>query len=262
MPAESPAVPVADRPERLDTALFRRGLAESREFARRLVMAGVVRVAGHRADKPSRMVSPEATVTIDRRPPFVGRGGEKLAAALSGLELDVSGRTCLDIGASTGGFTDCLLHHGAAHVIALDVGRGQLHWRLRNDSRVTVIEGFNARYLAARDMPRRPSFVTIDVSFISLRLVMPPAAALLPADGLMVCLVKPQFEAGRREVGRGGVVRLPEVRLRVLEDIKSFGVEQLGMTWLGSIASPIRGAKGNLEYLAGWRKKEVGKCGG
>ncbi len=239
---------------RLDEALVLRGRAESRAQAQRLIRAGRVRVDGQRVDKPSRPVAPESEISVDAPPRFVSRGGEKLEAAMAQFSLDVAGAVCLDVGASTGGFTDCLLQRGAARVIALDVGRGQLHWRLRSDPRVTVLEGVNARALRPEDLPERPAFACVDVSFISLRKVLPAVAAAVAPGSPIVTLIKPQFEAGRGEVARGGVVRDPEVRRRVVDELRRFGVESLGLTWIGAIESPLRGPAGNVEYLAVWRR--------
>ena len=171
-------------------------------------------------------------------------------------ESDVTGRVCLDVGASTGGFTDCLLQHGAARVIAVDVGKGQLHWKLRQDPRVTVIEGFNARYLQPSDLPEQPQAGVTDVSFISLKLILPPMVDVLPPGGELVSLIKPQFEAGRAKVP-GGVVRDPAVHEEVVAEIKAFGTETLGLEWLGCVESPLRGPEGNIEFLAWWRKGET-----
>lgn len=240
----------SDRPERLDLALARRGLAESREQARRLILAGRVRVSGQRVDKAAFRVDPAVAIKLESLPRFVSRGGDKLAGAFDAFALDVKERVCLDVGASTGGFTDCLLQHGAKRVIALDVGRGQMHWRLRQDARVMVMEGINARYLKPGDLPQTPSFATVDVSFISLRLILPVLVALLSPGADMICLIKPQFEAGREEVGRGGVVRDDAIRMRVVKDIRHYGCEGLGLAWHGCVPSPITGPKGNVEFLA------------
>ena len=185
---------------------------------------------------------------------YVGRGGEKLEAALRHFAVDVAGRVCLDVGASTGGFTDCLLQHGASRVYALDVGRGQLHWKLRKDVRVVVIEGVNARYLRAGDLPETPTMATVDVSFISLEKVLPAVTAILAPDADLITLIKPQFEAGRHEVRRGGVVRDSAVREAVVARVRAFGEETLGLEWRGVYESPIRGPAGNVEFLAYWRR--------
>jgi len=240
--------------ERLDVLVAERGLAESRERAQRLILAGQVSVNGHAGIKAGERVSREAVIEVKAQSRFVSRGGDKLEGAFQAFDLHVEGLVCLDVGASTGGFTDCMLQHGAARVIALDVGSGQLHWSLRQDPRVTVIERFNARVLASGDLPATPEFATFDVSFISLALVMPPAVALLQAGGEMVTLIKPQFEAGRDLVEKGGVVRDPAVRAAVVERIRGFGVNTLGLDWLGVVESPLTGPAGNVEFLGWWRK--------
>jgi 23S rRNA (cytidine1920-2'-O)/16S rRNA (cytidine1409-2'-O)-methyltransferase len=242
--------------QRLDRVLVERGLAESREKARRLILAGRVRVGGRPAVKAAQPFDPAAPITVEGGPRFVSRGGEKLEAALAAFGLDVRGRLCLDVGASTGGFTDCLLQHGAARVYALDVGRGQLAWRLRRDPRVVVMEGVNARYLQPRDLPEAPDLAAVDVSFISLRRVLPSVTLAVRAGGDVVTLIKPQFEAGRRDVGRGGVVRRPEIRERVVQTLRAFGETECGLAWVGVVESPLRGPAGNVEFLACWRKRQ------
>ena len=212
-------------------------------------MAGEVRVAGRLVDKPGEAVAEDASVEIAARPPYVSRGGLKLAAALDHFAIDVRGRACLDVGASTGGFTDCLLQRGAARVYALDVGRGQLDWRLRQDPRVVAIEGVNARHLAPDALPQACDLVTVDVSFISLLKVVPALLPHLRPGGELVVLVKPQFEAGRAAVGKGGIVRDEKVRREVVAQ----RVEQLaalGLHMRGVIDSPVAGAEGNIEALA------------
>jgi len=238
---------------RLDQLLTARGLAESREQAQRLIRAGEVSISGQVADKPGREYAADAAVAVRTSPRFVSRGGEKLEGAFRHFELTVRGLVCLDIGASTGGFTDCLLQHGAARVYALDVGRGQLHPRLAADPRVVVLDGFNARNLTPGDLPEAPSFATADVSFISLRHILRPLFPVLTSPGEAVTLIKPQFEAGRAQVGRGGVVRDERVRAAVVENLRQFG-EELGYEWLGVCPSPLRGPAGNVEFLARWRK--------
>jgi len=236
---------------RLDVALVRRGLAASREQAQRLIAEGQVSVDGRPARKPSQNVPEDAALSAGR-PRFVSRGGEKLEGAFAAFPLEVAGRCCLDVGASTGGFTDCLLQHGARRVLALDVGTGQLHERLRADPRVWSREQFNCRFLTPADLPETPTFGVTDVSFISLKLILPPmAACLAPGSGLL-SLVKPQFEAGRSAAPRG-VVRDEAVRRRVVEEIRAFGTETLGLDWLGCAPSPILGPDGNQEFLAWWR---------
>jgi len=228
--------------KRLDVLLVERGLAESRAQAQALVLAG--RIRGY--DKPGTQVDEAAEVEVERPPPYVSRGGEKLAHALDAFGLDPAGRDCLDVGASTGGFTDVLLQRGAARVIALDVGYGQLHDRLRRDSRVTLLERTNAREL--RELPFAPDLVVGDVSFISLKLVLPPALALARAGWEAVVLVKPQFEVGRGEVGKGGVVRDVAVRRRVVREIAVAAVGWGGET-VGVVDSGLPGPKGNREVF-------------
>jgi 23S rRNA (cytidine1920-2'-O)/16S rRNA (cytidine1409-2'-O)-methyltransferase len=237
---------------RLDTLLVDRGLAASRERARALILAGNVRVNGQAASKAGTPVPADAEVIVATPDhPYVGRGGLKLAHALDTFAIPVIGRTALDIGASTGGFTDVLLQRGAARVVALDVGHGQLDWKIRNDPRVDVIERKNARTLTLADLPpgRAPfQIVTIDVSFISLRLILPVVPALLDAGADVIALVKPQFEAGRAEVGKGGIVRDPAVHARVLEEV-AVAADALGLRRAGATESPIAGMEGNREYL-------------
>jgi 23S rRNA (cytidine1920-2'-O)/16S rRNA (cytidine1409-2'-O)-methyltransferase len=228
--------------KRLDVLLVERGLAESRAQAQALVLAG--RVRGY--DKPGTQVDDAAEVEVERPPPYVSRGGEKLAHALDAFGVDPAGSDCLDVGASTGGFSDVLLQRGAARVIALDVGYGQLHDRLRRDSRVTVMERTNAREL--RELPFAPDLVVGDVSFISLKLALPPALALAQAGWEAVVLVKPQFEAGRGEVGKGGVVRDLAVRRRVVREIADAAVGWGGET-VGVVDSGLPGPKGNREVF-------------
>ena len=242
----------ATKKERLDLALVRRGLAESREKAQRIIRAGAVRVGGQQVDRPDAPVGPDAAIALLEGPRFVSRGGEKLDAAFAAFALDVTELTCLDVGASTGGFTDCLLQHGARQVIAVDVGKGQLHWKLRNDPRVKVIEGVNARYLQGGMLPAVPGFACVDVSFISLTKVLPAVIGVLSPGSHMVTLIKPQFEAGRAEVKKGGVVRDQGVRDAVVESIRRFGVETLLLQWMGVVESPLKGPAGNAEYLAHW----------
>ncbi|MBI4875160.1 MAG: TlyA family RNA methyltransferase [Acidobacteria bacterium] len=232
---------------RIDQLLVERGLAESRERAQALVIAGYVRVDGQKARKPGQAVARESRVELVQRLPFVGRGGLKLEAALVRFGIDVAGQVCADIGASTGGFTDCLLQRGAARVYAIDVGTGQLDWKLRNDPRVVVREGVNARYLKPEDLGEGAGLVTCDVSFISLTLILPATTALLKPAGEMVLLVKPQFEVGREQVGKGGIVRDPALHAavcaRLEEAVRGYGFRTAIME------SPILGAEGNREFL-------------
>jgi len=240
------------RTVRLDVLVVDRGLAASRERARALILAGQVRVEGHPVTKAGASVPADADVAVDTPDhPYVSRGGLKLAHALDVFGIDVSARRALDIGASTGGFTDVLLQRGARRVVALDVGHGQLDWKLRSDPRVVVREHVNARHLSAADLPedsRAFGIVTIDVSFISLRLILPVVPPLLDEDGDVVALVKPQFEAGRNEIGTGGIVRDAAVHRRVVDDVAG-AADALGLHPVAVIASPIHGMEGNLEFL-------------
>jgi 23S rRNA (cytidine1920-2'-O)/16S rRNA (cytidine1409-2'-O)-methyltransferase len=246
---------------RLDTLLVERGLAASRERARALILAGSVRVNGHPVAKAGTAVPAEAEVTISAPDhPYVGRGGLKLAHALDTFAIPVSGRLALDIGASTGGFTDVLLQRGALRVVALDVGHGQLDWKIRSDPRVEVIERVNARSLTPASLPGTVTafdIVTIDVSFISLRHILPVVPALLRADADVVALVKPQFEAGRAEVGKGGIVRDPAVQARVVDEVV-FAADALGLKRAGLTESPIAGMEGNREFLLHLRQATAG----
>lgn len=244
--------------KRLDTALVERGLAASRTVAQSLVMGGKVRVNGQTAAKSALQVVDTDAIEVEEPPRFVSRGGEKLEGAFAAFPgWDVTGRVCLDVGSSTGGFTDCMLQHGAKRVMAVDVGTNQLAWKLRSDARVWVKENFNARYMKPADLPDVPSRAVTDVSFISLRLILPPMVEVLEPGGEIVSLIKPQFEAGRGSAP-GGVVTDPAVRERVVADISAFGKDELGLTLLGIAESPIKGRdKGNVEYLAWWRKPEA-----
>ncbi len=237
---------------RLDALLVHRGLVESRERARALILAGKVDVPGLQSLKAGSLVAIDAAIRVaEPEHPWVSRGGVKLARALEAFQIDVRGRLGLDIGASTGGFTDVLLQRGARHVIALDVGHNQLHWKVRSDPRVTVVEGLNARALSAADLPGLgdgAGIVTIDVSFISLRLILPVIPPLLAAGADVVVLVKPQFEAGRDDIQRGGLVTDPAVHARVIEEV-SAAAATVGLTRVAMIESPITGAEGNREFL-------------
>lgn len=233
---------------RLDVLLVERGLAESRSQAQRLVMAGQVRVDGRTAVKPSTAVAGNAAIVLDEGPRYVSRGGEKLAEALAGFAFDVSGMQCADVGASTGGFTDCLLQHGASKVYAVDVGTGILHWKLRKDERVVVMENTNARYL--EQLPEPIDLATIDASFISLKVLLPVVKHWLGENGQVIALVKPQFEAGRKEAAKGkGVIREAAVHRNVLEEVLAFAEGQ-GYRVRGVLQSPVTGPKGNREFLA------------
>lgn len=240
--------------QRLDLLLVDRGLFPSRERARRAVMAGLVEVGGRVVDKPGTAVDPESAVRLrDTGEPYASRAGRKLEAALDAFGLDVTGWTVLDVGASTGGFTDCLLQRGARRVYALDVGYGQLDQALREDPRVVVMERVNARHLAADALPERVDLITVDVSFISLSLVAPALLPHLETGGCLLPLIKPQFEAGRGQVGKGGVIRDDALRRRVLDRVVG-EMEALGLRLEGLIDCPVAGAAGNVEALAlfGW----------
>lgn len=232
--------------QRLDILVHESGLAPSREKARAFIMAGEVLVAGKQVDKPGMKVDVSAEITVKSKPRFVSRGGDKLAAALEAFPVVVEGQDCADVGASTGGFTDCLLQNGAARVIAIDVGYGQIAYPIRQDPRVMVIERTNARYLEQIAFP--VSIVVIDASFISLRLLLPVIKNWLTPTATVIPLIKPQFEAGRDDVGRGGVVRDTAVHHRVIEEVLSFAQGQ-GFVPRGLITSPLKGPAGNIEFL-------------
>jgi 23S rRNA (cytidine1920-2'-O)/16S rRNA (cytidine1409-2'-O)-methyltransferase len=239
---------------RLDQALVECGLCESRERAKRAILAGQVRVNTQSAHKPSDSVKPDDQLTLDADEKYVSRGGHKLEHALRHFQLDVTGLMALDLGASTGGFTDCLLQHGAAKVFAVDVGRGQFAWKLRHDRRVVVMEKTNARHLTAAQFPQPfipAALAVIDCSFISLRNILPAAIALLRPNGKIVALIKPQFEAGKAEADKGrGVIRDPSVHERVLNELREFVRAQPGLRWQGVVESPLLGRAGNKEFLA------------
>ncbi len=245
--------------KRLDVLLAERGLAASRTAAQALILEGKVRVGGQVVAKAGTAVDESSEIQVDAPQRFVSRGGEKLEAAFAAFPgWNVEGLVCLDVGSSTGGFTDCLLQHGAARVMAVDVGTNQLAWKLRSDPRVWSREQFNARYMTVADLPERPARAVTDVSFISLKLILPPMADVLLPGGEIVSLIKPQFEAGRG-LAPGGVVVDPAVRDAVVADISRFGVDELGLELLGVAESPVRGRdKGNVEYLAHWRKSGAG----
>jgi len=235
---------------RLDQLLVKKGIVESREKAKSIIMAGAIFVDGRCIDKPGTKVKESSNISIKKGlfPKYVSRGGLKLEAALKEFQIDVTGKVFLDVGASTGGFTDCLLQHGAKKVIAIDVGYGQLHWKLRNDPRVKVLEKTNIRYLTPERLGERADGAVIDVSFISLRLVIPPVSNLLKEKAMIITLIKPQFEVGKKEVGKGGVVRDPRLHERVIKEIINFS-KALGWQKKGLIPSPILGPKGNKEFL-------------
>ncbi len=227
-----------------------RGAFESREKAQRAIMAGEVVVGGHRVDKPGAQVPRDADIAVKSGLRYVSRGGLKLEAALDAFGVDPTGAVCLDIGASTGGFTDCLLQRGAARVYAFDVGHNQLDWKIRSDPRVIVREKLNARHLTPADLPEAPSICTIDVSFISLTLILPRAFGVLTPTGVILALIKPQFELGKREVGKGGIVRDPAGHAAAVAKIRDFVTGPLARKWEGVIESPIAGGEGNKEFLA------------
>ena len=240
---------VAAARQRLDQLLVSRALCESREKAQRAIMAGTVMVGDHVIDKPGTKVAEDAIIVVKVQDRYVGRGGLKLEGALNQFQIDVTGATCLDVGASTGGFTDCLLQHGAAKVYAIDVGHSQLDWKIRSDSRVVVREKLNARYLSREDIPEPIAVCVIDVSFISLKLILPPVLDLVRPDGVIVPLIKPQFELRKQDVGRG-VVRDAALHERAVTGIREFVEGLPGWNWCGCIESPILGGQGNKEFLA------------
>ena len=250
--------------ERIDKLLVERGLADSRTKAQAMVMAGVVLVDEQRVEKPSHQFDTNSAIRIkggdDPTTRYVGRGGLKLEAALREFQIDVSGFVCLDVGASTGGFTDCLLQNGAKKVFAVDVGHNQIDWRLRNDPRVEVREGVNARYLTPDDFPQKFDLAVMDVSFISVTKVLPAIVLLLAAERSIVALIKPQFEVGRGEVGGGGIVRDEAKRLRVVEEVNN-AAHALGLEVVNVIESPITGAEGNVEFLALYKIGHISPVG-
>jgi 23S rRNA (cytidine1920-2'-O)/16S rRNA (cytidine1409-2'-O)-methyltransferase len=234
---------------RLDLLMAEKGLAPSRQRAQAMIMAGKVRVNEQLVDKPGRQVSTNDRISIvGKDSPFVSRGGLKLEKALQEFGITVAGRTCLDVGASTGGFTDCLLQHGAAHVYAVDVGYGQLAWELRENPKVTVIERTNIRHMTSDELPSPVDLATIDVSFISLQIVVPAVLKFLKTDASIVALIKPQFEIGRDKVGKGGVVKNAEDHQEVIASLTAF-FAHIGLEVQSLTASPVRGPKGNIEFL-------------
>lgn len=235
---------------RLDKLLVDSGYFDSRQRAQRAILAGEILIAECVFDKPGSLVLPDAAIRVTAAERYVGRGGYKMEAALDSFGIDPSGRRCLDVGASTGGFTDCLLQRGASEVVTVDVGHNQLAWKIRSDSRVKVFEGINARFLAAEQLGANFSLAVADVSFISLTLVLGPIFKCLEQTGEIVVLIKPQFELDAKRVDKGGVVRDATNRAAAVEKIQNFVTGQLGRQWLGVIESPILGAKGNQEFLA------------
>lgn len=236
--------------ERLDILLAARGLCESREQAKRLVLAGKVRCGCRVLDKPSTKVDVDAALEVEEPPRFVGRGGFKIEGALDHFGIDPAGWVCLDVGASTGGFTDCLLQRGAMRVHAIDVGTNQLVWKLRSDPRVISREKFNARNLTLADIGEVVDLAVMDLSFISLTKVLPAVFGVMRAGGSVVCLIKPQFELEREDIGAGGIVRDPSLHARAVEKIRIFTGEDCRLDWRGVMESPITGMDGNREYLA------------
>ena len=236
---------------RLDQALVERGLCDSRERAKRLILAGQVRINGQPARKPCDRVKPADELVLEAPEKFVSRGGYKLEHALDHFKIDVTGLTAIDLGASTGGFTDCLLQRGAAKVYSVDVGQGQLAWKLRQDARVVVMEKTNARHLIPAQFPALFDLAVVDCSFISLKKILPPAVPLLKPEGRIVALVKPQFEAGKEEADKGrGVISDPAIHESVLAGLKDFVGAQAGLCWSGVVESPLLGPAGNKEFLA------------
>lgn len=239
--------------ERVDALLVSQGLCDSREQAKRLIMAGEVLCGTERVNKPSQKVAADADLKVKERPRYVGRGGFKMEGALKSFAIDPTGLTCADLGASTGGFTDCLLQHGAAKVHAVDVGTNQLVWKLRSDERVVSKERFNARNITEADLGEKVDLIVMDLSFISLTKVLPAAFSILNEGGSVVSLIKPQFELSRDEVGKGGIVRDEALHRKAVEKIRVFITEELGREWCEVTTSPITGTDGNVEFLA-WMK--------
>ncbi len=240
---------------RLDQLLVQRGLVDSREQAKRLILAGAVVVDGLHQVKPGTNLPEDAGIHLKERPKYVSRGGLKLEGALDAFDIDPAGRTVIDIGASTGGFTDCLLQRGAAHAHTFDTGTNQLDYRIRSDPRVTWREKFNCRDLTPSDVPEPAGLVVIDVSFISLTRILPPAFSVLAPEGDLICLIKPQFELERDQIGKGGIVRDPALHRHAVDKIQRFVTETLEKSWHGHVDSPISGTDGNREFLA-WLRHE------
>ena len=243
--------------ERLDAALASHGLCDSREQAKRLILAGEVLVNGHPAVKPGHAVKPDDEITVKSKPRYVSRGGLKLEGALTAFGVNPEGLVCLDAGASTGGFTDCLLQHGATKVFAFDAGTNQLAWKIRNDPRVIAREQFNLRHLKPEEVREPVDLAVFDLSFISLTLVLPAVMAVIhPERGQIICLIKPQFELKRGEVGAGGIVRNPLLHAQAVARIKEFVDSCAGWHWRGTVPSPIKGTDGNMEFLAWVTRQE------
>lgn len=245
--------------KRLDILLFEKNLTESREKAKTLIMAGLVYVDSQKSDKPGEMINENADLEVRGKPiPYVSRGGLKLEKAIAEFGIDLSEKVCMDIGASTGGFTDCMLQNGAIRVYSVDVGYGQLAWKLRNDERVVNLERTNARYLSREEIPQEIDLTSIDVSFISLSKILPAVRRLLRDAGSALCLIKPQFEAGREKVGKKGVVREPETHTQVIQKVIAESVE-IGFSVCSLTYSPVRGPEGNIEYLVLLKKSDEPK---
>ncbi|MGD7653595.1 MAG: TlyA family RNA methyltransferase [Verrucomicrobiales bacterium] len=236
--------------ERVDALLVARGLCDSREQAKRLILAGEVRSGDRVIDKPSTKLEEGVGLELKEKPRFVGRGGYKIEGALDAFGIDPAGWVCMDVGASTGGFTDCLLQRGAVKVHAVDVGTNQLVWKLRSDPRVVVKEKFNARHMVPEDIGEKVRLAVMDLSFISLTKVLPAVFSILEDEGSVVCLIKPQFELSREDISKGGIVRDPALHERAVEKVRRFVVDECGREWRGVIASPITGTDGNQEFLA------------
>jgi len=236
--------------ERADALLMSRGLCDSREQAKRLILAGEVMSGTTRISKPSSKLDSNADLSIREKPKFVSRGGLKLEGALETFDINPEGMTCLDCGASTGGFTDCLLQSGAIKVHAIDVGTNQLVWKIRNDPRVVVKEKFNARYMVPDDIGEQVDLAVTDVSFISLTKILPPLFSVLKPGGRIICLVKPQFELQRDDISKGGIVRDPDLHQKAVDKIHDFVTKELNREWLSVTTSPITGTDGNVEFLA------------
>lgn len=248
---------MADK-ERLDVLMVNNGLAASRELAKAYIMAGDVYVDGNKEDKAGTKVDVNANIELRGKVmPYVSRGGYKLEKAMEVFPVTIEGKICMDIGSSTGGFTDCMLQNGASKVYSIDVGYGQLAWKLRNDERVVCMEKTNVRYITEEQVPDKPQFASVDVSFISLTKVIPPALNVMSGDAQLVCLIKPQFEAGREKVGKKGVVRDKKVHEEVILKIIDFAFE-IGLNVIGIDFSPIKGPEGNIEYLIMLDRKNEG----
>lgn len=242
--------------QRLDVLMVEKGLAPSREKAKALIMAGDVYIKEVKYDKAGQSVDVDSEITVRRQMPYVSRGGFKLEKAMQCFPIDLHGKVCMDIGASTGGFTDCMLQNGAEKVYSVDVGYGQLAWKLRTDARVVNLERTNIRYITQEQVPEQVDFMSVDVSFISLRLVLPAVKSFLKPDGAIAALIKPQFEAGREKVGKKGVVRDPKIHEEVIQTIYDF-VKEIGWIPAGLTYSPIRGPEGNIEYLIYIKPRET-----